>query len=62
MRRDGPAFLKGEVNEKKYRMLRYSPCEFEHYEDFISPLHPDDYERAMKTIIDHLKVEGEVRG
>ncbi len=47
----------GEVrfNDRKAKMLGYSPEKFEHYSDFTDLVHPEDYERAMKAMRDHLE-------
>jgi PAS domain S-box-containing protein len=44
-------------NEQKAIMLGYSPDEFSdaHYTDFTDLLHPDDYERTMQAMRDHLE-------
>ncbi|MFB6108820.1 MAG: ATP-binding protein [Haloplanus sp.] len=44
-----------EFHENKADMLGASPTEFDHYEDFTERLHPDDYERAMDAMRDHLE-------
>ena len=47
----------GEVDfsDSKAEMLGYSPEKFSHYEDFTSLLHPDDRDKAMKAMRDHLE-------
>lgn len=47
----------GEVrfNDRKAEMLGYSPERFEHYEDFTDLLHPEDHEKAMQAMRDHLE-------
>ncbi len=47
----------GEVrfNDRKADMLGYSPEMFEHYTDFTDLLHPEDHEKAMKAMRDHLE-------
>ncbi len=42
-------------NERKARMLGYSPEKFKHYTDFTDLLHPDDYERTMSAMRNHLE-------
>ncbi len=44
------------ANAKKVEMLGYSQSDFEGkgYEAFTELLHPEDYERTMKAMIDHL--------
>jgi len=44
-----------DFNAKKARMLGYSPERFNHYEDFTELLHPEDYERAMEAMEDHIE-------
>lgn len=39
----------------KADMLGFSPAKFNHYEDFIELVHPDDYEGAMEAMRDHLE-------
>ncbi len=46
---------KVKFNERKARMLGYSPDRFEHYEDFTELLHPEDYEKAMQAMRDHIE-------
>ena len=47
----------GEVrfNDRKAEMLGYEPERFETYEDFTDLLHPEDYDRAMKAMRNHLE-------
>lgn len=47
----------GEVdfNERKAKMLGYSPEKFTHYTDFTDLLHPEDHDRAMKAMRNHLE-------
>ncbi|PTD94891.1 hypothetical protein C9439_00170 [archaeon SCG-AAA382B04] len=47
----------GEVvfNETKAKILGYSPEKFEHYTDFTDLLHPEDQDRAMKAMKNHLE-------
>ncbi len=49
----------GEVdfNDRKVEMLGYSPEKFEHYSDFTDLFHPEDHDRAMKAMRDHLEGE-----
>lgn len=49
--------LTGEVafSPRKAEMLGYSPDRFSHYTDFTELLHPDDYEKAMQAMRDHLE-------
>ena len=51
----------GEVSfdEHKALMLGYSPDSFETYRDFTDLLHPNDYERAMQAMRDHLSGKAE---
>lgn len=42
-------------DDRKAEMLGYAPERFETYEDFTKLLHPDDYERAMQAMQDHLE-------
>ncbi|MFP4642386.1 MAG: response regulator, partial [Dehalococcoidia bacterium] len=41
-------------NDRKAEMLGYSAQMFKTYEDFTRLLHPDDYERDMQAMRDHL--------
>ncbi|MFW5771233.1 MAG: PAS domain S-box protein, partial [Spirochaetota bacterium] len=41
-------------DERKTEMLGYSPDEFIHYSDFTNLIHPDDYEKAMQAVRDHM--------
>lgn len=41
-------------NKKKATMLGYSPNKFSHYTDFTSLIHPEDHERTMQAMRDHL--------
>ncbi len=47
----------GEVqfNDRKAKMLGYSPEIFEHYTDFTDLLHPEDHDKAMQAMRDHLE-------
>ncbi len=51
----------GEVkfNDRKAEMLGYSPDEFNHYSDFTDLIHPEDKDRAMKAMRDHLEGRAE---
>lgn len=40
--------------EKKAEMLGYPPEKFHHYRDFTKLLHPDDYDKAMNAMGDHI--------
>jgi len=44
-----------DFNERKAKMLGYSPESFKHYTDFTDLLHPKDHEKAMKAMQDHLE-------
>ncbi|UOY10222.1 PAS domain-containing sensor histidine kinase [Methanonatronarchaeum sp. AMET6-2] len=44
-----------DFNAKKARMLGYGAERFNHYEDFTELLHPEDYERAMEAMEDHIE-------
>ncbi len=39
---------------RKAEMLGYPPEKFSHYTDFTALLHPEDFERTMKAMQDHL--------
>ena len=41
--------------EAKTKMLGYSHDDFIYYQDFTNILHPDDYEKAMQDMRDHLE-------
>lgn len=41
-------------NQQKAKMLGYSPEKFSHYEDFMDLVHPEDYDRTMQAMRDHL--------
>ncbi len=47
----------GEVrfNDRKAEMLGYDPEEFEDYTDFTDLVHPEDHDRAMEAMRDHLE-------
>jgi len=42
-------------DDRKAEMLGYAPERFETYEDFTELLHPEDYERAIQAMRDHLQ-------
>lgn len=44
-----------DFNERKAKMLGYSPEQFQHFKDFTDLLHPDDYNQAMQAMRDHLE-------
>jgi PAS domain S-box-containing protein len=44
-----------QFQRRKAEILGYSPERFTHYEDFMALVHPDDYERTMTAMKDHLK-------
>ncbi|OPY38625.1 MAG: putative diguanylate cyclase [Methanoregulaceae archaeon PtaU1.Bin059] len=54
------AMPSGDVHfhDRKATLLGYSPGQFSNYRDFCALLHPDDYERVMRAMRDHL--EGKV--
>lgn len=39
----------------KARMLGYDPSNFVHYKNFTDLVHPDDYERIMQDMRDHME-------
>jgi len=43
-----------EFSPRKAKMLGYLPEKFETYEDFTELIHPEDYEKTMKAMRDHL--------
>ncbi|HMA61380.1 MAG TPA: PAS domain-containing protein [bacterium] len=49
-------FPSGQVtfDSRKAEMIGYSPEQFNNYTDFTDLIHPDDYERAMQAMRDHL--------
>ncbi len=51
----------GEIrfNDRKAEMLGYSLERFEHYSDFTELIHPEDYDRTMKAMEDHLEGRAE---
>ncbi|OUJ18141.1 Signal transduction histidine kinase containing PAS domain [Methanonatronarchaeum thermophilum] len=46
-------------NSKKTEMIGYPEDRFNHYSDFTELLHPEDYERAMKAMQDHIEGKSE---
>ena len=46
----------GDVRFEKQKavMLGYSPDKFTHYKDFMDLVHPDDYEKVMNAMSEHL--------
>ncbi|MGM0441829.1 MAG: two-component system sensor histidine kinase NtrB [Elusimicrobiota bacterium] len=42
-------------NDRKAKMLGYSPDRFEHYSDFTDLIHPEEHDRAMKAMRNHLE-------
>jgi len=49
-------FPSGDVkfNARKAEMIGYQPEMFKHYSDFTKLLHPEDYEKAMRAMRNHL--------
>nr|WP_304364224.1 PAS domain S-box protein [Methanocalculus taiwanensis] len=43
------------ISPQKAEMLGYSPDQFSHYTDFTALLHPDDHEKAMQAMRDHME-------
>jgi len=41
-------------HKRKAEMLGYEPDMFKHYQDFMNLVHPEDYERAMDAMRDHM--------
>lgn len=41
-------------NSRKAEVLGYTPDKFKHYTDFTNLLHPEDYEKTMNAMINHL--------
>lgn len=41
--------------DTKSKMLGYSESDFSHYSDFTQIVHPDDYEKTMQEMRDHLE-------
>ncbi|MFB6106296.1 MAG: PAS domain S-box protein [Halobacteriaceae archaeon] len=48
-----------QFHENKTDMLGYAPSEFERYEDFTDLVYPEDHERMMDAMRDHLEGEAE---
>ena len=46
-------------HRRKTDMLGYEPDGFKHYEDFTNLLHPDDHDKAMQAMKDHLQEKKE---
>jgi len=46
-------------NDRKAEILGYSPDRFNHYSDFTDLIHPEDKDRAMKAMRDHLEGRAE---
>lgn len=46
-------------HENKADMIGFSPTEFDHYEDFTELVHPEDHERAMEAMRNHLQGDAE---
>ncbi|MFB6136052.1 MAG: PAS domain-containing protein [Halobacteriaceae archaeon] len=44
-----------EFEDRKATMLGYDPDRFHHYEDFTDLVHPEDHDRAMAAMRDHLE-------
>lgn len=42
-------------NQKKTEMLGYDKDDFNHYQDFMDLVHPDDYDKAMQAMRDHFQ-------
>lgn len=42
-------------HENKPDLLGMSPADFDHYEDYTERLHPEDHERTMQAMRDHLE-------
>ncbi|WGI17750.1 PAS domain-containing sensor histidine kinase [Methanonatronarchaeum sp. AMET-Sl] len=42
-------------NSRKSEMIGYPEDRFEHYSDFTELIHPDDYEKAMQAMRDHIE-------
>lgn len=41
-------------HKRKAEMLGYNPADFTHYTHFTQILHPDDYEKSMQAMRDHI--------
>jgi PAS domain S-box-containing protein len=48
-----------EFDARKAEMLGWSPADFAHYEDFTRLPRPDDYERVMEAMRQHLSADTE---
>lgn len=46
--------------DTKPEMLGYKPDNFKKYQDFTNLLHPDDYDKAMQAMKNHLEGKSEV--
>ncbi|HYH75323.1 MAG TPA: PAS domain-containing protein [Candidatus Saccharimonadales bacterium] len=44
----------------KAQMIGRNPADFMHYKDFTDLVHPDDYEKAMQAMRDHLEGKKEL--
>lgn len=42
-------------NKRKTDMLGYDADNFKHYLDFMNIVHPDDYDKTMKAMLDHME-------
>jgi len=51
---------KVKFNQQKSKMLGYTTEDFTYYQDFLDLIHPDDYEKAMQAMKDHLHGKAEV--
>jgi len=49
-----------EFDDRKAELLGYSPDEFSHYEDFMSLVHPDDYDKTMRGMREHIKGDTDI--
>lgn len=45
--------------DNKATMLGYSPDKFVHYSNFTDLVHPDDYDKAMNAMRDHMSGQAE---
>ncbi len=43
-----------QFHKRKAEMLGYDPADFTHYSHFTGILHPDDYEKSMQAMRDHI--------
>ena len=50
---------KVKFNRKKTDVLGYDNKNFHNYQDFMKIVHPDDYDRCMKAMMDHLEGRNE---